>query len=208
MTDEREVPSTPAVGLSIVFYFKTGTQKGIPVGTTVGENVLNLNFSINFSIGFDARKAFEMTANKFREIEQANRAAVELQLLREKDANELFSRLYPEIERLARNRVEAYAYDTRVGNILSVATTPPTEIQVSRKEQVEALVFSFDSLREVQVVYEGKVRCRRILRVETATGSGTKPILTYQSRPDEPFVRISWNNLPQIVAECVDTLLI
>jgi hypothetical protein len=164
------------------------------------------HLNIGVSIGFGARKSFEMAANKFTENEKVKRNADELQLMREKAANELFFRLYPQIERLASLRVEKYAHDPRVGNILSVATKPPTEVQVSRKEQVEALLFSFDSLnREVRIVFEGSVHYHRILRVEI--GTGTKPILTDQRLPDEPFMPISWNNLPAMVNDSIDALL-
>src|ERR1700741_1809823 len=87
-----------------------------------GGHVFYMNIDFSIDIGIDARKGFEMTANKFQEREKAKRVADELQLMREQAANELFSRLYPQIERLVRNCVDVYAHDARVGNILSVTT--------------------------------------------------------------------------------------
>jgi len=178
-----------------------------------------LNFSIGsfyFSIGTDRGKdadvniaggRFHQIVNRLLQKKEAKRVTDKLQLMREEDARELFSRLYPEFDYLISNQVKAHAHDTSVGNILFV-TTSPNEIQVRLKEQVEPLLFTFDTLnKEVQIKFEGSVLCHRVIRVETSD-SKTKPFLSYQSRPGEPFVLISWNNLPQIVAESIEVLLL
>ncbi len=160
-------------------------------------------FNFDISVAFDARKSLAMTVKKYEEKMRAERVTEELQLMKEKKADELFSRLHPVIDRLARLRVEGVNHT--IGNILSVSTLP-TEIRVNRKEQVEALLFSFDSLnREVQIVFEGSVQYHRTLRVEI--GTGTEPILRDRRLPGEPFVSISWNNLPAIVNDSIDALL-
>ena len=158
-------------------------------------------FHFNINVDIEARQILATTIKKFEENKRAERIAVELQLMKENNANEQFSRLHPAIDRLARLHVERVKYSV-VGDVLSVSTTP-NEIRVCRKERVGALIFAFDSLtREVQIVFEGKVQQHRILRVTTGTDSAD-PILTYQRLPDEPFEAINMNNLPAIVNECV-----
>lgn len=162
------------------------------------------HLSIDISVAIDARKILAMTVKKFEDKMRADRVSAQLQLLREQKMSELFSRLHPEIERLARIRVNEIAH-TPIGNILSVTATP-TEIKVSRKEQIEALIFNFDLLtREVQINFEGDIHYHRVLRVEIS--ASMNPFLTDQRLPGEPFVPTNLNKLPEIVNDSIDALL-
>lgn len=75
------------------------------------------HLNINVNVGFDARRSLAMTVKKYKEKVRAERVTKELQLMQEKNADELFARLHPEIERLTRRRVEELAHGG-VGHLL------------------------------------------------------------------------------------------
>src|SRR5665213_496028 len=152
--------------------------------------------------------SLQETIRKFEQKKKADNDAISLQLMKENNANEQYARLHSEIDRIARHDVEGINHCI-VGNFLSVLTKSD-EIQVIRKECIESLKFSFDFLyREVQIVFEGKIKQHKILRVDTKTepGSDAKPILVYQRLPSESFETIKTSKLQDIVQASIEGLI-